>query len=148
MNHAIGKDTRSWFHSLMLIIFDFKGRSCSLSHLCGIGPVTSFRHNSSNRSTYALGTITTAWNPGQVVTGSIDVRHHEPIDTERQPNLTDGYILDVAQLDSNVLAELAADGQTVLVPQPSDDLSTGMHLKTISCLLLSMPALSYRVIAV
>ncbi|KAL8665818.1 MAG: hypothetical protein Q9202_001940 [Teloschistes flavicans] len=47
--------------------------------------------------------------------------HIDTDNTERQRNFTDGYILDAAQLDSDVLAKLAADGQTVLVPQPSDN---------------------------
>lgn len=60
----------------------------------------------------------------------MDTHHHKPIETDRQWNSTDGYILDVAQLDFDVLAKLAADGQTVLVPQPSNNPNDPLNWST------------------
>ncbi|KAL8930413.1 MAG: hypothetical protein Q9208_000597 [Pyrenodesmia sp. 3 TL-2023] len=45
----------------------------------------------------------------------------EASDTEVLHTGNDGYILDVTQLAPNVSVKLAHDGQTVLIPQPSDD---------------------------
>ncbi|KAL8928415.1 MAG: hypothetical protein Q9172_000901 [Xanthocarpia lactea] len=42
------------------------------------------------------------------------------LDPELRGNDGEGYILDVNQIEPNLLAKTAHDGQTVLIPQPSD----------------------------
>ncbi len=42
------------------------------------------------------------------------------LDPELRGNDSEGYILDVNQIGPNLVAKTARDGQTVLIPQPSD----------------------------
>lgn len=51
---------------------------------------------------------------GSTETGSRALDSELPYDN-------DGYILDATQLDPSQSAKLARDGQTVLIPQPSDN---------------------------
>ncbi|KAL8673339.1 MAG: hypothetical protein Q9168_002218 [Polycauliona sp. 1 TL-2023] len=54
---------------------------------------------------------------GYVETGG----QNQTLDQELRYDDTEGYILDVNQIGSNLSTKTASDGRTVLIPQPSDD---------------------------